>query len=101
MCIRDSRASAGGGVGPLFLRGVWPARREGTPRVDGKHTAKPQRSGRDVQRAQGPGLHDAGDGGLAKLRVRGLVSVSYQMFMGALGLNIWRCARCMMANPAG
>lgn len=39
--------------------------------------------------------------GLAKLRVRGLVSVSYQMFMGALGSNIWRCARCMTANPAG
>jgi hypothetical protein len=39
--------------------------------------------------------------GCAALRVRGKAAVAYEAFMGALGLNIFRCARCMAANARG
>jgi hypothetical protein len=39
--------------------------------------------------------------GMAALRVRGLAAVTYEAFMGALGLNILRCARCMAINARG
>jgi hypothetical protein len=39
--------------------------------------------------------------GCAALRVRGKVAVAYEAFMGALGLNILRCARCVAINARG
>ena len=39
--------------------------------------------------------------GCAALRVRGKVAVGYEVFMGALGLNILRCARCVAINARG
>jgi hypothetical protein len=39
--------------------------------------------------------------GCAALRVRGKAAVAYEAFMGALGLNILRCARCMPAIARG
>lgn len=36
--------------------------------------------------------------GLAALRVRGFAAVKYEAFMGALGLNILRCAACAAAK---
>ena len=35
--------------------------------------------------------------GCAALRVRGKAAIKYEAFMGALGLNILRCAQCMAA----
>ncbi len=39
--------------------------------------------------------------GCAALRVRGKAAVAYETFMGALGLNILRCARCVAENACG
>jgi Transposase DDE domain/Transposase domain (DUF772) len=39
--------------------------------------------------------------GCAALRVRGKAAVAYEAFMGALGLNIFRCARCAAAMAEG
>jgi hypothetical protein len=39
--------------------------------------------------------------GCAALRVRGKTAVAYETFMGALGLNILRCARCVAENACG
>jgi hypothetical protein len=39
--------------------------------------------------------------GCAALRVRGKAAVAYEVFMGALGLNILRCARCVAINARG
>jgi hypothetical protein len=38
--------------------------------------------------------------GWAALRVRGLAAMGYEAFMGALALNVLRCARCVSANAA-
>jgi hypothetical protein len=39
--------------------------------------------------------------GCAALRVRGKAAVAYEAIMGALGLNILRCARCVAVNARG
>jgi hypothetical protein len=39
--------------------------------------------------------------GCAALRVRGKAAITYEAFMGALGLNILRCAHCMALNARG
>jgi hypothetical protein len=39
--------------------------------------------------------------GCAALRVRGKAAIGYEAFMGALGLNILRCARCVAINARG
>ena len=39
--------------------------------------------------------------GCAALRVRGKAAIAYEAFMGALGLNILRCARCVTLNARG
>jgi hypothetical protein len=39
--------------------------------------------------------------GCAALRVRGKAAIKYEAFMGALGLNILRCARCVAINARG
>jgi hypothetical protein len=39
--------------------------------------------------------------GWAALRVRGKAAIAYEAFMGALGLNILRCARCVALNARG
>jgi hypothetical protein len=39
--------------------------------------------------------------GCAALRVRGKAAIAYEAFMGALGLNIKRCARCVAINARG
>ena len=38
--------------------------------------------------------------GWVALRVRGVAAIGYEAFMGALGLNILRCARCAAANAS-
>ena len=38
--------------------------------------------------------------GWVALRIRGLAAIGYEAFMGALGLNILRCARCVAANAS-
>jgi hypothetical protein len=39
--------------------------------------------------------------GCAALLVRGKAAIAYEAFMGALGLNIQRCARCVAINARG